>query len=74
MIKLTRLNQEVFWVNPDLMEFMEATPDTIISLTTGKKIMVAETVEEVIQRVLEYRGRALKFWESLFAASYENKK
>jgi len=57
MIELTRLHGEPIVINADLIEFIESTPDTMISTTTGKKVLVKETVEEVIGRVVEYRRR-----------------
>ena len=57
MIELTRLHGEPIVINADLIEFIEPTPDTMISTTTGKKILVKESVEEVIGRVVEYRRR-----------------
>ena len=65
MVKLTKINGQQFYVNSDLMEFIESTPDTIISLTTGKKVIVKETTEEVINMIIEYKGRALRNWEIL---------
>jgi flagellar protein FlbD len=44
-------------VNAELIEFVEATPDTIVSMVSGKKVMVTESVDQVIERVIEYRGR-----------------
>lgn len=55
MIRLTRLNHLPLVLNSDLIEHIEVTPDTVISLTTGQKIMVLETAEEVIGRVIEFR-------------------
>lgn len=55
MITVTRLNNTSIVVNPDLIVFIEETPDTIITLSNGEKITVHETVGEVIQRVLNYR-------------------
>ena len=55
MIKLTRLNREALALNSDLIEYVEATPDTVITLTTGGKIRVTETVDEVIARVIEFQ-------------------
>jgi flagellar protein FlbD len=55
MIKVTRLNETELVVNVDLIEFIEAIPDTIISLTTGKKIMVKETIDEVIEKVKDFK-------------------
>jgi flagellar protein FlbD len=54
MIELTRLHGEKLIINVNLIEFIEATPDTMISTTTGKKIMVQENVEEVVRRSLEF--------------------
>ena len=55
MIKLTQLNGRPIVVNVDLIEFVESTPDTIVSLTTGKKILVRETDEEVIRLTAAFR-------------------
>jgi len=55
MIKLTRLNETEVVVNAEMIEFVEAIPDTIISLASGKKLMVTEPVEVVVERVIEYR-------------------
>ena len=55
MIKLTRLNETELIINAEMIEFVEAIPDTIISLASGKKIMVGETVDVVIERVIEYK-------------------
>ncbi len=48
MIKVTRINDRELVINADLIEFVESIPDTMISLTTGKKIMVKETIDQVI--------------------------
>jgi len=55
MIHVTKLNKKDLVINCDLIEFIESTPDTTITTTTGHKIMVAEPVEEVIRRVAEYK-------------------
>ena len=55
MIPLTRLNHTPLVINPDLIVFMEETPDTIITLSNGEKIAVQEKVKEVIRRVIEFR-------------------
>lgn len=64
MIKLTRLNGKEFVLNIDLIEFIESTPDTVISTTTGKKLVVIEQVDEIIDRIVEFRRR-LNFIEAL---------
>lgn len=58
MIKVTKLNGRELVVNADLIEFVESTPDTLISLTTGRKVMVLEDLEEVVRRAVSYRSRA----------------
>lgn len=58
MIHVTRLNNEEFIVNADLIEFIEKTPDTVLTLVTGKKLMVRESSDEIVQRILEYRKSA----------------
>jgi flagellar protein FlbD len=58
MIRVTRLNGEEIVINDDLIEFIESTPDTIISLTDGKKIMVKENPDEIIKRVAAFRRMA----------------
>jgi len=55
MIKVTRLNNKEFYVNSDLIEFIEETPDTVISLTTGKKIVVEESVDTVLNAILQFK-------------------
>ncbi|MEW8977253.1 MAG: flagellar FlbD family protein [Symbiobacterium sp.] len=57
MIKLRRFRAKggEFVVNADLIETVEATPDTVITLTTGHKVIVEESVDEVIRRVVEFR-------------------
>ncbi len=59
MIKLTRLNSSEIIVNSDLIEFIELTPDTIISLTTGEKILVKEKADEIINKIVEYKKLVL---------------
>ena len=56
MIMVTRLNGPPFALNPDLIERADATPDTVLTLVDGTKYLIAESVEEVIERVKEYRA------------------
>ena len=58
MIRVTKLDGTEIVINDDLIEFIETTPDTIISLTDGKKIMVREDPEELIRRVAAFRRMA----------------
>lgn len=55
MIKVTRFNGDEFFINSDLIEFIEETPDTVISMTTGKKVIVEETAEQIIEKIINYR-------------------
>ncbi len=55
MIELTRLNGAKLVINSDLIEFIEAAPDSLITLTTGKKIMVQEKIQEIISAVVHFR-------------------
>ena len=55
MIRVTRLNGTETVINAELIESVEATPDTVISLTTGHRYVVHESVAEVVARVLAYR-------------------
>jgi flagellar protein FlbD len=64
VIKVTRLNDSPLVVNVDLIEFVESIPDTIISLTTGKKIMVKETMDQIIERVTDFKRQcSVRFGE-----------
>ena len=62
MIELTRLGsrREPLWLNPDLIATIEAHPDTVIALTTGSKVMVMETTEQVVDRVRAWRVTVLE--------------
>jgi len=60
MITLTKLNGTTVVINAELIETLEATPDTIITLTNGKKFLVKEDTNEVARRVVEYRRETLK--------------
>jgi flagellar protein FlbD len=59
MIYVTRLNHTPVVLNAELIEHIETTPDTVISLTTGQKFMVLESTEEVVRRVLNFRRSIL---------------
>jgi flagellar protein FlbD len=59
MITVTRLNRTPLIVNSDLIEHMDATPDTVITLTSGQKYMVLETTEEIVQKVISFRRSLL---------------
>ena len=64
MIRVTRLNGEQFALNPDLIERVEAHPDTVAFIVDGTKYVVRESVDEVLQEIREYRA-------GILATSYE---
>ncbi|MGI6450286.1 MAG: flagellar FlbD family protein [Desulfitobacteriia bacterium] len=55
MIFVTRLNSKEFAINPDLIEIIEETPDTVITLTNNNKYIVKETATEIINRITKFR-------------------
>ena len=55
MIKVIKLNKEELYVNPDLIEFIEATPDTALLLRGGKRIVIRDAVEDIIQQIIKYK-------------------
>jgi len=57
LIWVTRLNGERFVINSDHIEIVEANPDTVITLTNGDKYIVKESVEEVVEKVVNFRRR-----------------
>ena len=59
MIHLTRLNGSPMVVNSDLIKFVENAPDTVITLVNGEKVVVRETTDEVLARVIEFRRSVL---------------
>ena len=59
MIHVTRLNQSSVVLNSDLIELIESTPDTVITLTNNQKLIVRETADEIIEKVRAYRRSIL---------------
>lgn len=57
MIKLTKLNLQEFVINSDLIETVEHTPDTVITLTTGNKYVVKESQENIIEKIIVYKRK-----------------
>jgi flagellar protein FlbD len=55
MIKLTRLSRVPVVLNSDLIEHIDETPDTVITLTSGQKIVVLESAEDIVRKVMEFR-------------------
>lgn len=58
MINVTKLNGSSVIINADLIELVESTPDTLISLTTGRKVMVKESLDDLVTLVLKYRSKS----------------
>ncbi|WP_024831369.1 flagellar FlbD family protein [Ruminiclostridium josui] len=61
MIRLTKLNKMSFVLNSDLIECFESTPDTVITLTNGKKYVVCESVDEIVEKVTKFKAGILKY-------------
>lgn len=59
MITLTRLNGQPFVINVELVRTVEERPDTTITLTTGDRVLVKESMTEVVERAIDY-GRRLR--------------
>ena len=55
MIKLTRLDGEAFILNAELIRYVENRPDTYVTLTTGERVVVTESMDDVVQRTIEYQ-------------------
>lgn len=55
MITLTKFNGKLFVLNSDLIETIEETPDTMIKLTNGKKVLVKENIEDVVEKIIDFR-------------------
>ena len=60
MIKLTRLDGEPFVLNAELIRYVEARPDTFVTLTTGDRVVVAESMDEVVEKAIDYQRN--KHW------------
>lgn len=61
MIELTKLNKKKFFLNCDMIETVESTPDTVITLRNGKLSIVEESPQEVVHLVIEYKRKLLDF-------------
>jgi uncharacterized protein YlzI (FlbEa/FlbD family) len=78
MIQLTRLNHHPLVVNSDLIKFVEQAPDTVITLMNGDKIVVCESAQDVLERVVQFRRSVLQgvmlWWDnrSALPSLFEN--
>lgn len=61
MIKLTALDKREFYLNAELVEQIESVPETVITLTNGKKLLVRNTVEEVVEKITKYKQQIFNF-------------
>ncbi|MBQ3798685.1 MAG: flagellar FlbD family protein [Treponema sp.] len=57
MVEVTRLDGKRYWINPHQVEYMEETPDLTLTMLSGKKVVVRESPEEVIDRIVSYRRK-----------------
>jgi len=57
MIQVSRLNGSEYYLNPNLIETMEATPDTILTLVSEKKLIIKESCTEIKKRIIEYNRK-----------------
>ena len=57
MIRITKINDVEVVINTNLIEMIEATPDTTITMTTGRKVIAKESIDDVIDRIIEYKRR-----------------
>lgn len=57
MIKATRLDGSELWVNAEMIEFIEATPDTVVSLVNETKVVVKESPEALVEAIIAYRQK-----------------
>jgi flagellar protein FlbD len=71
MIMLSRLNGLPFALNPDLVERAEATPDTVLTLCDGTKVVIGESVEELVTRVRAYRASILTLADQVAAPAVQ---
>jgi flagellar protein FlbD len=73
MIQLTRLNSHPLTVNSDLIKFIEQAPDTVLTLVNGEKLVVLESAQEVLDRVVQFRRSVLQgimlWWDNRAAVS-----
>ena len=67
MIQLTRLNGHPLVINSDLFKLIENSPDTVITLVSGEKIVVRETGEQILERIVAFRRRVLSGLEMNFS-------
>lgn len=65
MIEVTRLNGMKYWVNPHQIESMELKPDLTLTMLSGKTVVVKESPQEIISRIIEYRKNIGQYSQEL---------
>jgi flagellar protein FlbD len=70
MLILTKINQAQIAVNPDLIQYIEETPDTVITMTNDEKVVVKESIAEIIEKVVSYR----RYVNNLVETEYERQR
>ena len=65
MIEVTRLNGKKYWINPHQIESMEQNPDLTLTLLSGKKVVVTEAPQDIVDKIVEYRKRIGGFKQEL---------
>ena len=64
MIRVTRLNKAAFVLNAEMIKYLEETPDTVITLLNNEKLVVLESMDDIIDRVIDYGRRMRTFRRS----------
>jgi len=57
MIEVSKLNGEKYFVNAEAIDFVEATPDTMLTLASGKKLVVLESASDIVNKIIEYKKK-----------------
>ena len=57
MIEVTRLNGKKYWINPHMIEFTEKNPDLTLTMLSGKTVVVKESPEDIISKIVAYRQK-----------------
>jgi len=66
MLEVTRLNGTIYYINPDMLMFVESTPDTVLTLTNGEKLLVKETPAQL-------RAQFVAFKQEIYSKGFEIK-
>lgn len=73
MIKLTRLDKSEFYLNPDLIEIIEETPDTVITLINGNHFLVLEKMRIITDRIISFKAKIIRRSSSMTRPHYLKK-